>query len=1441
MRYRWGFIEDEFVECHPIVEDTTALDFAKQTGEVFYRAKLNGTLSFRFEFDDILAKGYNYEHKIALQWYDESADEWKETWRGRFALTDCEINYDTNTINVQPETLDVYTKILDNAETEYNLVKLNARMQPVKIGIRACLQVYCRNDVKITNITGSGLWETDCDQIYDHLKITYHFDRIGNYVAVYLKAQFDGFDNVYEGVFGGEIDDWGVEFEMQGNVNVNGVLTPHKIHGNMMRLSDEAGRLYLFNEAGTTRYAILEFEVAGFEPTIYSLDNAEDVWGQWIQTFGRLLFRSEDSSIEWAGETIQLYDFPTDDIVDKNLNYNKVGAVPLSAIECIGSAEATLTPDSWGQNYLDWYFTRYKEPSKTFWSISPTTWKYGSVWVCPKIELFNICDLRTIADGYRLGSGSNSVLIKLFNKVCLDYEFFISRILNGRNDLGFSFIPVITPKSNVITSYYDTPAQKAPISLKMVLDMLKQAYQIYWAIDGNGNIHFEHIQFFENGWSYNEDETELLVDLESEIHTNTKNNKVFGQNVVKFDKQDMPNQYIFGWMDEQTRPFDGYAMVVTDNYVQKGLNEEKTIANFSTDIDYILATPSEISKDGFFLFACPAEDGVSDFSLKIERMNIKDEEGDVVEYALQNAEGAFAKIQKSLWRYNLSGENVEINNESSVALTTGNFKLQSVEFSDLAMAEILKDVNNCNKIIRTQQGNGHIKTISINLNSLRAKGDLLFNFVGRWYYLRGTALSCIFTITINGEQISIEVNNNTFLHKYKDAIESVTFDGANVVSVDFSDCDSLANLTSADSMFEDCDELVAVNFGGKHFSAVLSAQDMFAGCSSLTTLICPETSSWKADLDFSDCPNLTTESFYDLIKFLFLYNSGTHTITPNSTMWNNLDGTIQDDLIAKALAKGWTIAISAQYSLQGTSSASVVYATINGNAIEIDVVGGNWSYDYNTPITSISFTDDTNVQTINFSASDGLAGVTSLDNAFKNCSSLTSVDFTNCDISNVVSASDCFANCAALTNLTIPAGIWKPDVDFSACPLIVYAEMLDIIGGLFTYTSGVHTITWNTTYWDTLTQAQQQTISDAASAKGWQTNAVMVIYVIRGTSTNVNGTETFNIQFIDDGALSPSAAETITCAVDGDGNWEYQYVGKKIYSIQSFCAQNARITSINFDDADDFSACVMIGGNTYAPSGAFYQCTNLTYIALHKTLSNVVYAGGLFCECTALTNVDLSSATFESLVSAISMFRNCSSLTNITWSNTLNLNRLEKIGVQNSDEGMFENCGITNFVLRGQTFESVRVAAAAFYLPNAQVIDLHDATFENLQDAQVMFIGKASNQPTTHIDLSSATFASCTNSKRLFDRQVALTTLDVPQNSTAILRTSTAANAPMDLRYSPLSYQSMLNVANWLSDLTGYSAHTCTFKALVWNALSSAEQATIQGILQAKNWNLATA
>lgn len=412
-----------------------------------------------------------------------------------------------------------------------------------------------------------------------------------------------------------------------------------------------------------------------------------------------------------------------------------------------------------------------------------------------------------------------------------------------------------------------------------------------------------------------------------------------------------------------------------------------------------------------------------------------------------------------------------------------------------------------------------------------------------------------------------------------------------------------------------------------------------------------------------------------------------------------------------------------------------------------------------------------------------------------------------------------------------------------------------------------------------------------------------VTYYVRGTSTNVNGSETFKIQFINDGAQTPSTAETITCAVDGNGNWEHQYNGKKIYSLNQTFFENTTIISIEF--SEDFEACTdlraaftratmatismpnAILSNVTSALLAFKQ-TNATIALPLATFASVVDGGnsaadlggnGMFCG--AQGNINLPSATFASLTNARGMFFSVGKIsTSATFASVvdafgmfyeaheIDLQQATFASVTNAED-MFRNAidADKDITLPSATFASVTNAWGMFLDNKAKSISMPNATFGNCTNMTNIFLRCVN---ATSISMPNATFASATNESNvrgifygctalqsinwqsatlqsilyttnIFYTCNALQNISVPTNSTAIAQTATPSNTPIDARYSPLTYQSMYNLASWVRDFTGYSAHTITFKTSAWNALTAAEQANIDSILTAKNWTRALA
>ena len=507
-------------------------------------------------------------------------------------------------------------------------------------------------------------------------------------------------------------------------------------------------------------------------------------------------------------------------------------------------------------------------------------------------------------------------------------------------------------------------------------------------------------------------------------------------------------------------------------------------------------------------------------------------------------------------------------------------------------------------------------------------------------------------------------------------------------------------------------------------------------------------------------------------------------------------------------------------------------------------------------------------------------------------------------------------------------------------------------------------------------------------------------YYVRGTSSNVGGTETFSIAFINDGN-STVTSETITCDVDTNGNWEFSYNDKKIYSLEGFAGKSSTLLSVDFSKAEgskivrtsrfissglflgafwdcvnlktadlsgltfeSLTECSMmfafcsrletirwsnnlnldkLSNNSAASYGIFDSCARLQDIGdwSNQTFKSIVNTNRMFYGCTALDGVDFSSATFEKLTNAASMFYNCTSLTDLDFSSAT----FEKL---TNASGMFRGCTtLSNVDFGPLSFETITSTSTMFNNCTAlDDLDLSSATFKNLTDASSMFNGCAA---LTGLDLSSATFENLTNANGMFGNTTSLssvvfkqgikldkvtdcrglfknatslvnlsglesatfenvvyaygmfravpltvlslpeatfenatqmgvydsprgnaviaymtnlqtldwpkatlqkaiyirdmfmgcsslTTINVPQLSTAIANNSPVTDGSLTLDSCPLTYDSMLKVANWVSDLTGYTQHTVTFNQTAWGNLTTEQQVTISNILIAKNW-----
>ena len=303
---------------------------------------------------------------------------------------------------------------------------------------------------------------------------------------------------------------------------------------------------------------------------------------------------------------LQTHPIPADDIVENNRNYTRVIGYYFPDTIYF-STSLTSTPNQWGLYQPGQYY----QPPYLYWSpelfpVSRNAWGRVSIWFTFYAFDWIVEESGrqpfTIRHAYPLASVISVLLAKIAPGITHEANTDYSQFLYGTNLIGITQTLLITPKSNLVTAGYDQPAQKAPITLKNVTDMLRNCFCCYWFIDEQNRFRVEHIQYFRNGGSYSGSPV-VGIDLTTQKVPRNGKEWAFARDQYKFDKPEMAARYQFGWMDDVTQLFEGFPIDIISKYVNPDNIEQIDVSRFTSDIDYILLNPGAVSKDGFVLMA----------------------------------------------------------------------------------------------------------------------------------------------------------------------------------------------------------------------------------------------------------------------------------------------------------------------------------------------------------------------------------------------------------------------------------------------------------------------------------------------------------------------------------------------------------------------------------------------------------------------------------------------------------------------------------------------------------------------------------------------------------------------------------------------------------------------------------------------------------------------
>lgn len=656
------------VIVHPLYTELKR-KFGKENEQEFFRETIEGSLTF-IGVDYLLIKNKSIEDVIymTIEQKDKGQTEAQYTviYEAYFSKTDCEIDNDNRSCKVKLSPKDAYSGIMKNIENKYDLIRLSPALTQIGVYKRPLVQVYIAGAGTISNYLAGTQYETDVYNVVtdnNELINKHHFAFFAAYNEVEVKAvPYQSFNGKYYGTNGNYS-------KLDGNYTLTweyvdlsqGFLILKNRNGDRLFRSNALvweNRNYFYIDTSE-----LTFTRLVNEPTFPQSFGGNTVLLQ--KVFQRLLLDLPELDGKPTGR------LSSEDVYQTNSNY--LYAAPLVGNYFYTSTKVQEVPTEYGVNDEGKYFVDNFLPAVVgagkLYPVCRSRWGNMSIWFEYGLS-YNALEERArkkyvLRHSFSISDAIKTLLTQVDPTLHHEDTEEYSRFLYGTSNplTGAPFRVFITPKSNILKGEYDQPAKKAETTLSDIFKMLRDTMKLYWFIDGD-KLRIEHISYFMSGGSYAGTGT-VGIDLTKLRYAKSGQLFTFKTNTLKYDKTDLPSRFEFSWMDDTTNTFAGFPIDVKSNYVQEGKKEDIRVANFSSDVDYMLLSPGDFSSDGFALLGAIQKSGK--WELPFVTVPLTDKTGNNYTVTPQNGYMSFLHLVK-YYMYDMPAANIEHEGDKTVTV-----------------------------------------------------------------------------------------------------------------------------------------------------------------------------------------------------------------------------------------------------------------------------------------------------------------------------------------------------------------------------------------------------------------------------------------------------------------------------------------------------------------------------------------------------------------------------------------------------------------------------------------------------------------------------------------------------------------------------------------------------------------------------------------------------